>query len=84
MNPLDFLLILSSDLPLVVIHFRVINGTGSCHPRCDFASLLRDGDITNPSFYRYRDVHCDRTDKRAKRVKWSFRAGSPLPYHFKL
>lgn len=84
MNPLDFRLTFFPDLPLVVIHFRVINGTGSCHPRCDFASLLQDDDITNPSFYRYRDVHCDRTDKPAKQVKWFFRTGSPLPYHFQL
>lgn len=72
---------LSTDLPLVVMHFRWLNCVGSCHASCDYASLLEDGHISNPSFYRYRDVHCDRTDRPTKRVRWKFREER---FHFKL
>lgn len=68
---------------MVVIHFHIINAVGHCHPQCDFASLLQDGDITNPTFYRYRDVYCSRNDERPRRVLYTSPPGRALRYHFR-
>lgn len=69
---------------MIVFHFQVINAVGHCHPQCDFASLLQDGDITNSTFYRYRDVYRSHDDQRPRRVRYTCRPGRPLPYHFQL